>query len=173
MSKILITGGSGFLGSRCIVLALAAGHEVSTTIRSLDKAPQVSALLQSACGGVEPEIAFHPADLTRDDGWAEAVAGCDYVLHTASPFPTVQPENPDDLIMPARDGTLRVLRAARDHGVKRVVLTSSFAAIGYGDAPQDHIFTEDDWTPIDAPNQAYIKSKTIAERAAWDLENES
>ena len=173
MSKILITGGSGFLGSRCIVSALAAGHEVSTTVRNLDRASQVGALLRSACDGVEPEIAYHAADLTHDDGWAEAVAGCDYVLHTASPFPTVQPEEPDDLIMPARDGTLRVLRAARDHGVKRVVLTSSFAAIGYGDAPQDHIFTEDDWTPIDAPNQAYIKSKTIAERAAWDLVNES
>jgi len=173
MSKILVTGGSGFLGSRCIVSALAAGHEVSTTVRNLDKAPQVGALLQSACGGVEPEIAYHAADLTCDDGWAEAVAGCDYVLHTASPFPTVQPENPDDLIMPARDGTLRVLRAARDAGVKRVVLTSSFAAIGYGDAPHDHVYTESDWTPIDAPNQAYIRSKTIAERAAWDFVSES
>ncbi|MBD5656480.1 MAG: aldehyde reductase [Candidatus Eremiobacteraeota bacterium] len=169
MSKILVTGGSGFLGSRCIVAALAAGHEVRTTVRTLDKSPQVDALVKSACGGIEPDITYYAADLTHDDGWAEAIAGCDYVLHTASPFPAAQPEDPDDLIIPARDGTLRVLRAARDGGVQRVVLTSSFAAIGYGEMSLDHVFTEDDWTPIDAPNQAYIRSKTSAERAAWDF----
>lgn len=167
MSKILVTGGSGFLGSHCIVAALAAGHEVKATLRSLDKALQVRAMISA--GGVDPEITFYAADLAHDDGWAEAVAGCDYVLHTASPFPAVQPEDPNDLIVPARDGALRVLRAARTSGVKRVVLTSSFAAIGYGYESQDHIYTEADWTPDDAPNQPYIRSKTIAERAAWDF----
>lgn len=173
MATILVTGGSGFLGSHCLVAALAAGHEVRTTVRDLGKAPQIEALIRSARGSAEPAIDYRAADLTRDDGWADAVAGCDYVFHTASPFPAVQPTNPDDLIVPARDGTLRVLRAARGAGVKRVVLTSSFAAVGYGDAPQDHVFTEDDWTPSDAPNPPYIRSKVIAERAAWDFVRES
>ncbi len=169
MSKILITGGSGFLGSHCIVAALAAGHEVRTTLRSLDKAGEVSAMLVAA--GVDPkrEVAFYEADLGNDEGWSDAVAGCDYVLHTASPFPSTQPDDPNDVIVPARDGTLRVLRAASHAGVRRVVLTSSFAAVGYGPEAPGHVFTEDDWTPIDAPNQPYVLSKAIAERAAWDF----
>ncbi|WP_377805664.1 aldehyde reductase [Azospirillum sp. A29] len=169
MSKILVTGGSGFLGSHCIAAALAAGHEVCTTLRSPDRIPQVRAMLAAA--GVHPdrEVTFHAADLKRDDGWADAAAGCDYVLHTASPFPAAQPEDADDLIVPARDGALRVLRAASDANVKRVVLTSSFAAVGYGPEPAGHVYTEEDWTPVDAPNQPYILSKTIAERAAWDF----
>lgn len=173
MSKILITGGSGFLGSHCIVTALAAGHEVRTTLRNLDKAGEVRAMLAAA--GVDPkrEVAFYQADLGNDKGWSDAVAGCDYVLHTASPFPSAQPDDPNDLIVPARDGTLRVLRAASRAGARRVVLTSSFAAVGYGPEAPSHVFTEEDWTPINGPNQPYILSKAIAERAAWDFVKDS
>jgi len=169
MSRILITGGSGFLGGHCIVAALTAGHELRATVRSLEKADSVRAMLAAAGVDGGQQLTFAAADLTSDDGWADAVAGCDYVLHTASPFPAVQPEDPDELIAPARDGTLRVLRAASTVGVKRVVLTSSFAAVGYGSKPADYVFTEADWTPLEAPNPPYIRSKIIAERAAWDF----
>ena len=115
-------------------------------------------------------MSFFAADLESDAGWAEAVAGCDYVLHVASPLPPHVPKNEDELIVPAREGALRVLRAARDAGVKRVVLTSSFAAIGYGQKPQQRPFDETDWTDPDGPDvQPYAKSKTLAERAAWDF----
>ncbi|TWB80306.1 dihydroflavonol-4-reductase [Nitrospirillum amazonense] len=172
MSKILVTGGSGFLAGHCIAAALAAGHEVRTTLRNLDKASQVRAMMVTAGADPDHGLTFHAADLGHDDGWDAAAAGCDYVLHTASPFPPVQPEDPNDLVIPARDGTLRVLRAASRAGVRRVVLTSSFAAVGYGPALPGHVYTEEDWTPVDAPNQPYILSKTIAERAAWDFVGE-
>jgi dihydroflavonol-4-reductase len=110
------------------------------------------------------------ADLTADAGWAQAVAGCEYVLHVASPFPLAQPKHEDELIVPARDGALRVLRAARDAAVQRVVLTSSFAAIGYGHGHPDTVYDETSWTDVDGPGvSAYAKSKTAAERAAWDF----
>jgi dihydroflavonol-4-reductase len=105
----------------------------------------------------------------EDRGWPEAVAGCDFVLHVASPFPASVPKHEDDLIVPAREGALRVLRASRDAGVKRVVQTSSFAAIGYGSNPPDRTFTEEDWTDPSGDVGAYAKSKTLAERAAWDF----
>jgi dihydroflavonol-4-reductase len=123
-------------------------------------------------GGAEPgdALAFFEADLTADAGWPEAVAGCDYVLHVASPFPLGAPKHEDDLIIPAREGALRVLRASRDAGVKRVVLTSSFAAIGYGHGEMTRPFTEEDWTnPAAEGLGAYVKSKTLAERAAWEF----
>jgi nucleoside-diphosphate-sugar epimerase len=123
-------------------------------------------------GGVEPgdRLTFVVADLERDTGWPEAVAGCEYVLHVASPFPAELPKNEDELIIPAREGTLRVLRASRDAGVKRVVLTSSFAAIGYGHKPQSVPFDETSWTNPNANDvRPYVKSKTLAERAAWDF----
>lgn len=108
------------------------------------------------------------ADLTADAGWAVSTRGIDYVLHVVSPFPSTQPEDDDELILPARDGALRVLSAARDAGVKRVVMTSSFAAIGYGHTTEGP-FDETVWTDTNAPIRAYIKSKTIAERAAWEF----
>ncbi len=168
MSKVLVTGGSGFLGGHCIAAALAAGHEVITTVRNLSKSDGVRRMLKTAGAAANQDVRFFAADLGSDDGWSDAVAGCDFVIHTASPFPATQPDNPNDVIVPARDGALRVLRAAEGAGVRRVVLTSSFAAIGYGPAPADYVFTEKDWTPADAPNQPYILSKTVAERAAWD-----
>ncbi|WP_095202258.1 SDR family oxidoreductase [Mesorhizobium carmichaelinearum] len=165
---VLVTGGSGFLGAHCIVELLKAGYRVRTTIRSAKRETDVLAMLRA--GGVEPgdRLSFAIADLMSDAGWPQAVAGCDYVLHVASPFPPGVPKHEDDLIIPAREGALRVLRAARDAGVKRVVLTSSFAAIGYGKMPPGS-FTEESWTDPTAKVSAYVKSKTLAERAAWDF----
>ncbi len=170
MSTVLVTGGSGFIGSHCLLQLLAAGHEVRTTVRSLTREPDVRAMLKT--GGAKPDdrLRFFAADLLADDGWAEAVAGCEYVLHVASPFPPTVPQDDEELIGPAREGTLRVLQAARSAGVRRVVITSSFAAIGYGHEPRDTPFTEDDWTDPYAPEvQPYARSKTLAERAAWEF----
>jgi len=170
MSTLLVTGGTGFIACHTILQALGENHRVRTTIRSLKREADVCAMLKQ--GGSEPgdRLSFFAADLENDAGWAEAVAGCDYVLHVASPFPANVPKHDDELIIPAREGALRVLRAARDAGVKRVVLTSSFAAIGYGHAPQQAPFNETDWTdPTGIDMTAYVKSKTLAERAAWDF----
>ena len=170
MSTILVTGGSGFIGSHSILQLLAAGHQVRSTVRSLKREGDVRAMLKE--GGAEPgdRLAFVVADLEKDPGWPEAVAGCEYVLHVASPLPPGVPEHEDQLIIPAREGTLRVLRASRDAGVKRVVLTSSFAAIGYGRKERQAPFTEKDWTDLSGEVVApYAKSKTLAERAAWDF----
>jgi nucleoside-diphosphate-sugar epimerase len=170
MSKVLVTGGSGFIGSHCLLQLLAAGHQVRTTVRSLKREADVRAMLK--VGGAEPgdRLTVVAADLEKVAGWPAAVAGCDHVLHVASPFPPSLPQHEDELIVPAREGTLRVLRAARDAGVKRVVLTSSFAAIGYGQPPQQAPFNEANWTNPNADDvQPYVKSKTLAERAAWDF----
>jgi dihydroflavonol-4-reductase len=167
---VLVTGGSGFVGSHCIVKLLQAGYRVRTTVRSPGRADEVRALVRA--GGAEPgeALTFATADLTADGGWNDAVRDCVYVLHVASPFPTVQPKDENDLLIPAREGTLRVLRTARDAGVRRVVLTSSFVAIGYGHPAQDAPFDENTWTNLDGPGvTAYVRSKTLAERAAWDF----
>jgi nucleoside-diphosphate-sugar epimerase len=167
---VLVTGGSGFIGAHCVLALLDAGYRVRTTVRSLQREADVRAMLET--GGAEPgeALSFAAADLTSEAGWPEAVAGCDFVLHVASPFPQSAPKHEDELIIPAREGTLRVLRAARDAGVKRVVSTSSFAAIGYGPKPAGRPFSEDDWTDPDGESvSAYGKSKTLAERAAWDF----
>jgi nucleoside-diphosphate-sugar epimerase len=169
MSTVLVTGGSGFIGSHSILQLLAAGRRVRTTVRSLKREGEVRAMLKE--GGAEPgdRVSFVAADLENDAGWAEATAGCDYVLHVASPFPPNAPKHEDELIVPAREGALRVLRASREAGVKRVVLTSSFAAIGYGHEPQTTPFNETNWTDLKGDTAAYVKSKTLAERAAWDF----
>jgi len=167
---VLVTGGSGFLGAHCILELLKARYRVRTTVRSARRQADVLAMLRA--GGVEPDdrLSFAMADLTSDAGWAQAVAGCDYVLHVASPFPPGVPKHEDDLIVPAREGALRVLRAAREAAVRRVVLTSSFAAIGYGKMPPDgRPFTEESWSDPVGKVSAYVKSKTLAERAAWDF----
>lgn len=170
MPEVLVTGGSGFVGSHCLLALLDAGYDVRTTVRSLGRETAVRDMLR--LGGAEPggRLRFLEADLERDAGWREAVTGCDFVLHVASPFPAGNPANEDDLVRPAREGTLRVLRAARDAGVRRVVLTSSFAAVSYCDPPPGGVFTEANWTDLDTVrDQPYPKSKTLAERAAWEF----
>lgn len=169
---VLVTGGSGFVGIHTILQLLQKGFQVHTTIRSLNKKEHIIEALEHA--GAEPagRLHFFEADLTADNGWKTAIKGATYVLHVASPFPAQDPADENELIIPARDGALRVLRAAKAAGVKRVVLTSSFAAVGYSIDPKDHIFTEADWTDAQVPLPAYIKSKTVAEKAAWDFINE-
>jgi nucleoside-diphosphate-sugar epimerase len=169
MSKVLVTGGSGFIGSHCILQLLAAGYEVRTTVRNLNREAEVRAMLKAGGAEAGSRLTFVAADLTQDAGWTEAVGGCEFVLHVASPFPAGPPKHEDDLIIPAREGALRVLRASRDAGVKRVVLTSSYAAIGYGMQPLGRPFDERDWSDPEAGIGAYAKSKTLAERAAWEF----
>ena len=170
MSTILVTGGTGFIAAHTIAQLLGQKHRVRTTLRNLRREADVRAMLKEA--GAEPsdQLSFFAADLQDDAGWSRAVEGCDYVHHIASPFPPNVPEHEDDLIVPAREGALRVLRAARSAGVKRVVLTSSFAAIGYGHKPQTQPFNETNWTDLSGTDAtAYVKSKTLAERAAWEF----
>ncbi len=165
---VLVTGGTGFVGAHCIVQLLHAGYRVRTTVRSLGRSDDVREMVRN--GEADPAgIEFVTADLMHDDGWPEAVAEATYVLHVASPLPLRQPKDEDELIVPARDGVLRVLRAARGAGVRRVVQTSSFAAVGYRPDP-GRPFTEEDWTDLSMPHLTpYIKSKTMAEHAAWDF----
>lgn len=167
--RVLVTGGSGFVGAHCILALVKAGYRVRTTVRSLDREPEVRAALAHGGLPADAELDFVVADLMSDTGWADAVADCTYVLHVASPFPGRDPKHEDDLIRPAREGALRVLRAARDAGVRRVVLTSSFAAVGYGTQELTRPYTEEDWTDPTTQVSAYVKSKTLAERAAWDF----
>ena len=171
-TTVLVTGGSGFIGSYVILALLAAGYTVRTTVRNLSREASIRTALQNggATASDLERLSFVAATLDNDDGWAEAVQGCTYVHHVASPFPAELPKHEDDLIIPAREGTLRVLKAAATAGVKRVVLTSSFTAVGYGHAPRKTPFTEEDWSVLDDKSikvAPYAKSKTIAERAAW------
>lgn len=168
MSPVLVTGGSGYLGTQLIATLLLAARPVRTTVRSLDQEVALRAAVRRG-GANDAGLEFVVADLTCDDGWSAAASGCEEMYHVASPIPAEQPDDPDELIVPAREGTLRALRAARNAGARRVVLTSSFAAIGYTSKPGAE-FTEADWTDPDAPGLApYPRSKTVAERAAWDL----
>lgn len=166
---ILVTGGTGFIAQHCILAALKAGYRVRTTVRSLSREAEVRAHLK--VGGIEAgdRLTFVAADLTADKGWAEAVAGCTYVLHGASPTPTGEQVSEDDWIKPAVEGNLRVLRAARDAGVRRVVLTSAFGAICAGHKAMGRPFNETDWSDLTGAVWPYQKSKTLAERAAWDF----
>lgn len=175
MPTVLITGGSGFIGAHVLVAALEKGYNVRTTVRSMHRADSVKEKLRN--GDVSHEaiesIEFVQVDLLSDEGWDDACDGCDYVLHVASPFPSGKPKNEDDIIKPAREGTMRALQAAKRSGtVKRVVITSSFAAVGYGHGSRSlqHPFTEADWTELENPTShvgAYEKSKTLAEKDAW------
>jgi dihydroflavonol-4-reductase len=170
MSTVLVTGGSGFVGVHTILKLLASGHQVRTTVRRPERESNVRAMLHEG-GALETDALFFVvADLEVDGGWAEAAAGCETIIHVASPLPPHVPKDENELIVPAREGTLRVLCAARDAGVRRVVMTSSFAAIGYGHKPQIEPFTESTWTNVDGDEvQPYVKSKALAERAAWDF----
>jgi dihydroflavonol-4-reductase len=166
---VLVTGGTGFLGGWCIASLLERGYDVRTTVRDQARERAVVDAARAAGADSGNRLTVLPADLTSDAGWAEATAGCRYVLHVASPFPPVQPKNPGELIAPARDGAVRVLRAALDAGVERVAMTSSIAAIRSDrDSSVAAPFTEVDWTDGDDTSRTpYVRSKTLAERAAW------
>ena len=165
---VLVTGGSGYIGGWCVIGLLQQGYVVRTTVRDLGREGAVRAALGKV---VDPgnRLSFHAANLSADAGWDAAVDGCDYVLHVASPLGVAEPKNPDDLIIPARDGARRAVGAAIKAGVKRVVLTSSVAATSTNERG-DSLCDETVWTDPAAPRvSAYAQSKTIAERAAWDL----
>ncbi len=166
---VLVTGGSGYIAAFCIAQLIREGWQVRTTVRSLAREAEVRQALGTLVD-LGDKLSFVAADLTSDAGWAEAVAGCRYVQHVASPLPSSDPESDDELVIPARDGALRVLKAARDAGVKRVVMTASVACIAYGRGGRATPHTEADWS--DETNLKdtgpYERSKTIAERAAWE-----
>lgn len=166
---VLVTGGTGFIAQYCMLAVLKAGYDVRTTVRSLKRVDEVRKNLKA--GGVEAgdRLSFVVADLASDAGWAEAAAGCDYVHHGASPTPSGEYVGEAEWIRPAVEGNLRVLRVARDAGVKRVVLTSAFGAVGIGHKPMSRPFDETDWSNTNAKIAPYQKSKTLAERAAWDF----
>lgn len=166
---VLVTGGTGFIAQHCILALLSRGYRVRTTVRDLAREAEVREHLKT--GGADPDaqLSLIAADLTRDAGWTEAVQGCRYVVHGASPTPSGAQTTLEEWIRPAVDGNLRVLRAARDAGVQRVVLTSAFGAIGVGHPPRTRPFDETEWTDLTANIAPYQRSKTLSERAAWDF----
>jgi nucleoside-diphosphate-sugar epimerase len=168
---VLVTGASGFIAKHCIAELLRRDFAVKGTLRDMNRADAVRKSVARA-GADASGVDFVSADLLRDDGWGRAVEGCTYVMHIASPFPLREPRDPDEVIRPAREGVLRVLKAATQAGVKRVVMTSSVVAVTlpWPEAPQGHVFTEADWTNPERPDiTTYIRSKALAERAAWEF----
>jgi dihydroflavonol-4-reductase len=170
---VVVTGASGFIAKHILLALLVAGHTVRGTLRTPSRADEVRAALRPNLSdpAALDRLSFVTLDLDRNDGWDEAMAGAAALLHTASPFPLATPRDPGDLIRPAVEGTRRALSAAAEAGVRRVILTSSLAAIlGGGDPARTTPFTETDWTDPDNPRvTAYERSKTLAERAAWDI----
>ena len=166
MEKVLVTGASGFIALHCIQQLLDQGYSVRGTVRNHKKGQEVIEAMRNY--SAQPDnLEIVETDLLKDDGWDEAVQGCDYVLHLASPFILEEPDNEDDLIQPAVQGSLRVLKSCTGKSVKKVIMTSSFAAIGYGHDKE--IYDEADWSITDCLNiGAYAKSKTYAEKASWD-----
>lgn len=167
MDKVLVTGASGYIALHCISELLKKGYAVKGSLRNLDREEEVRSSIKKEVA--DDNLEFCKLNLLSDDGWQDAMHGCEYLLHMASPFITYEPKNEDDLIRPAKEGTLRALKFAKDAGVKKVVLTSSVAAIAYGH--KKPICGPSDWSDINQNIGAYTKSKTIAERAAWDFIN--
>lgn len=166
---VLVSGGSGYIGSWCAVALLERGYNVRTTVRDLRREPEVRAMVARK---VDPgnRLSVHAANLASDDGWEAAIDGAQFVLHVASPLGVPPPKNPDDLIVPARDGAARVVKAAIKAGVERIVMTSSVAASNSHLRGPDGESDETAWTdPADPAADAYTRSKTIAERTAWDI----
>lgn len=167
---VLVTGGNGYVAIHCIWQLLQKGYAVRTTIRSEKRKAEVTGMLKAAGVADFSRLSFVIADLARDAQWNEAMAGCTYVLHVASPIFLELPESEEEMIRPAMDGTLRVLKAARDAGVKRVVMTSNFGAVGYSHKNRNTVITEESWTdPNEKGLSAYNKSKVLAEKAAWNF----
>ena len=169
---VTVTGASGFIAKHVVLRLLNGGYRVRGTVRSGARGAEVAAAVLphlSDPAGLDERLTFAELDLERDGGWPEAMAGAGALIHTASPFPLAQPRNEDEVIRPAVDGTLRALRAAHEAGIGRVVLTSSIAAISYGELPPGKtVYDESDWTdPTGRSATPYVKSKTLAERAAW------
>ncbi|SNY37472.1 NAD-dependent epimerase/dehydratase family protein [Paractinoplanes atraurantiacus] len=167
MSIVLVTGATGHLGGHSVARLITEGYEVRVAVRRPDQEHEVRERVRRAGVEAGDRARFVAAELTSDDNWDKATAGARYVWHHASPFPFTPPASDDELIVPARDGAIRVLAAARAAGVERVVMTSSYAAVGYTVKPGGH-YDESDWTDPDGDIPAYIRSKTLAERAAWD-----
>ena len=166
---VLVTGGSGYIGGWCVIGLLQQGYRVRTTVRNLAREGEVRVALGKVVE-IGDRLSFHAADLMADVGWDEAAAGCDYVLHVASPLGVAEPKDPNELITPAREGARRVIAAAIKAGVKRVVQTSSVAATSTPTGSPDSVSDETLWTDLSLPKvSAYAQSKTLAERAAWDL----
>ena len=171
---VTVTGASGFIALHCIRELLQRGYRVRGTLRNPDKQGAIRRALGAAgdddAGGDTAGLTFVAADLNGDAGWDEAASGARFVIHTASPVPNREPKHADDVVVPAREGTLRMLRAASAAGVSRVVLTSSVAAVfSLRLREQGHVFTEADWCDPDEAGWAYAKSKILAERAAWQF----
>ncbi|MFG1495634.1 aldehyde reductase [Saccharospirillum sp. HFRX-1] len=169
-TRVLVTGGNGFVAVHLIAQLLQQGYAVTATLRDLSKQAAVLNSLEQAGIAATPKLQFVQADLMNDAGWAELCAQHDYVQHLASPIFHHKPKHEDELIQPAVQGTRRVLKAARDGGVKRVVMTSNFGAVGYSHKDPNQPITEADWTDPHQPGLSpYNKSKVLAERAAWDF----
>ncbi|MEX2489255.1 MAG: aldehyde reductase [Pseudomonadales bacterium] len=167
--KILVSGASGFIAGHCILELLNHGYEVRGTVRNLERADQLRTVLGKHTDKAD-SVEFVQADLLDQESWHAAVQDCNGVFHVASPVPIEQPENADEVVKPAREGTLNVLSAARNAGIRRVVLTSSVAAVSASDTRSKHIYTDKDWTDLDSPHLSpYDISKTVAEKAAWDF----
>lgn len=173
MSKtVVLTGVTGFIAKRIALDLLEAGHTVRGSLRSMRRADEVRDAVRPHL--TDPaaldRLSFVELDLTKDDGWSDAMEGADVLMHTASPFPMEQAKDPDSIIRPAVDGTMRALEAAQAAGIKRVILTSSMVAIMYNDSAKTRPVTETDWsTPGHPTINAYGESKTLAEKAAWDF----
>ena len=170
--KLLVTGASGFIGTHCIVELLNNGYQVRGTVRKLDRSEQIRAILKNQTQNTD-RLEFAQAELTEPGNWEEVMPGCSGVLHIASPVPVIQPKNANEVIIPAREGALNVLKSAKKHGVSRVVMTSSVAAVFGKGREGSRVYSESDWADTDDPDQSpYSLSKTFAEKAAWEFVKE-
>lgn len=169
MEKVLVTGASGYIALHCISELLKNGYAVRGSLRKVNREAEVRKAIAKEVDA-KNNLEFCQLDLNKDEGWNDAMIGCSYVLHVASPFPFKEPKNENDVIIPAKEGTIRALEAAKKTNIKKLILTSSVAAIQYGHDDPDKVFDHNDWTNIEGKNVTpYVKSKTIAEKAAWDF----